>query len=246
MRPRNSSASSGGLLAGVGNGDTQPNSPLSLQGSDESGPDIPADLPDYCKGAARGKVGSCCRDNCRQFLHTSTSRPAGCLLPAAGRQHRPVSYWISRGSDSHMRAYQDPFCQDGVSCSHLVGALFCCQAANTVAVCAMVLLSCLQKSMSGIELDETCVNLFMHMKTRSSVSSRGLREYTVPAKHAVPGWRAEAVCSTIVYMHHQQACVVLAVAAASIWYRLFELTARVAVEGKACQACFPRIQRHVV
>ncbi len=39
-----------------------------------------------------------------------------------------------------------------------------------LAVCAL-LCWLLQKSMSGIELDETCVNLFMHMKTRSSVSS---------------------------------------------------------------------------
>jgi hypothetical protein len=58
---RNSSSGSlgaaAGLLGAAGNGDTQPNSPLSLQGSDEAGPDIPADLPDYCKGAARGKVG---------------------------------------------------------------------------------------------------------------------------------------------------------------------------------------------
>lgn len=76
---RNSNSSSSSLLGAAANGDTQPNSPLSLQGSDEAGPDIPADLPDYCKGASRGK-----------------------------------------------------------------------------------------KSMSGIELDETCVNLFMHMKTRSS------------------------------------------------------------------------------
>lgn len=136
--------------------------------------------------------------------------------------------------------------QGRVSCSHAGGALFGCQASNTVAVCAMVLLSCLQKSMSGIELDETCVNLFMHMKTRSSVSSRGLREYTVPAKQAVPGWRAEVVCSTVVYMHHQQACLVLAVAAASIWYRLFELTARLAVPSKACLACFPCIHGRVV
>lgn len=60
LRPvRNSSSSSvgAGLLGAAGNGDTQPNSPLSLQGSDEPGPEIPADLPDYCRGAARGKVG---------------------------------------------------------------------------------------------------------------------------------------------------------------------------------------------
>lgn len=56
---RNSNSSSSSLLGAAANGDTQPNSPLSLQGSDEAGPDIPADLPDYCKGASRGKVGSC-------------------------------------------------------------------------------------------------------------------------------------------------------------------------------------------
>jgi hypothetical protein len=55
---RNSNSSSSSLLGAAANGDTQPNSPLSLQGSDEAGPDIPADLPDYCKGASRGKVGS--------------------------------------------------------------------------------------------------------------------------------------------------------------------------------------------
>lgn len=56
VRPGRNSASSG-LSATVSNGDTAPNSPLSLQGSDEARPDIPADLPDYCKGATRGKVG---------------------------------------------------------------------------------------------------------------------------------------------------------------------------------------------
>lgn len=92
MRPRNSSASSGGLLAGVGNSDTQPNSPLSLQGSDESGPDIPADLPDYCKGAARGKVGSSFRDNCRQVLHPSTSRQQAvfCLQQSTRASQQPL------------------------------------------------------------------------------------------------------------------------------------------------------------
>jgi len=56
VRPgRNSNSSC--LSATVSNGDTAPNSPLSLQGSDEARPDIPADLPDYCKGATHGKVG---------------------------------------------------------------------------------------------------------------------------------------------------------------------------------------------
>jgi hypothetical protein len=81
VRPvRNSSSGSGsmgaaaGLLATASNGDTQPNSPLSMQGSDEAAPDIPADLPDYCKGAARGKVGLRQYDNSARHLQVHMTR----------------------------------------------------------------------------------------------------------------------------------------------------------------------------
>jgi hypothetical protein len=80
---RNSSSGSGsfgaaaGLLATVSNGDTQPNSPLSMQGSDEAAPDIPADLPDYCKGAARGKVGF--RNSCNSARHLQVHMAQLCM-----------------------------------------------------------------------------------------------------------------------------------------------------------------------
>lgn len=67
---------------------TQPNSPLSMQGSeDDVGPEIPADLPDYCKGATRGKVGwksGCAVPLCYQKCAAKDRRSAELLLSAAG------------------------------------------------------------------------------------------------------------------------------------------------------------------
>jgi hypothetical protein len=47
--------------------------------------------------------------------------------------------------------------------------------------------------MSGIELDETCINLFMHMKTRSSVSSGMQQDQRCAAGYNVSASRAESL-----------------------------------------------------
>lgn len=191
IRPiRNSNSSNGslgaaaGLLGGAANGDTQPNSPLSLQGSDEAGPDIPADLPDYCKGASRGKVG----------LLRSGSSAGGSAFKAGGGSgtlcYRCIVHSMLPACMGGWQGRLGP-CRSGQSVVSFLNPQFtgayralhqrCCSCMLSVCllvlgVSAALLASpwvCPQKSMSGIELDETCVNLFMHMKTRSSVSSTG-------------------------------------------------------------------------